>query len=126
MYRFETISHIRKRSRYNDRHRIIDIGGFHLLLDINFHNPVLINRLIFVHFSLSIFLIKFVLRPFFCPLRRLSFYFNGVKLVFFFDMSKLLKLYIVQENALFRLFFKHQASKSHVPRLHTIPYKKFF
>ena len=124
MYRFETISHIRKRSRYNDRHRIIDIGGFHLLLDINFHNPVLINRLIFVHFSLSMFLLKFVLRPFICPLRRLAFYFNGVKLVFFFDMSKLLRLYIVQEKALLWPNISYKTPKLFSARLHTSTYQQ--
>ncbi len=55
---FESVSHIRKGTGNNYRHRIVDIGGFHFLLDVDFDNSVIIDGLstikclILVHFFL--------------------------------------------------------------------------
>ena len=35
MHRFESVPHVGKRTRYDHRHRIIDVGRLHLLLDVD-------------------------------------------------------------------------------------------
>ena len=35
MHGLQTVPHIGKRTRYDDRHRIVDVGRLHLLLDVN-------------------------------------------------------------------------------------------
>ena len=48
--RLETVTDIREGTRHNHRHGIVDVGAFHLLLDVDLHDSVLINCLIFVHY----------------------------------------------------------------------------
>ena len=52
MHGLESVTHIWKRTSHDYRHRIVDIGGLHLLLDVDFNNPVLVKCLIFVHLIL--------------------------------------------------------------------------
>ena len=42
MYRFESISHVRKGARYNHRHAIVDVRAPHLFLNIYFYYSVLV------------------------------------------------------------------------------------
>ena len=42
MDRFETVAHIREGTSHNHRHRIVDVGRLHLLLDVDFNDSVLI------------------------------------------------------------------------------------
>ena len=48
--RLKTVTNIREGTCHNHRHRVVDVGAFHLLLDVDLHNSVLINCLIFVHY----------------------------------------------------------------------------
>ena len=54
---FKSVAHVGQRSGYYHRHRIVDVGGFHFLLDINFNDSVVVDGLtaieglIFVHLS---------------------------------------------------------------------------
>ena len=38
VHRLKAVSHIRQRPGNNHRHRIIDVGGFHFLLDVDFND----------------------------------------------------------------------------------------
>ena len=49
VHRLETVSNIGKRAGHNHRHGVVDVGSLHLFLDVNLHDPVLINCLILVH-----------------------------------------------------------------------------
>ena len=43
---FETITNIRKCTSYNDGHRIVDVRGLHLFLNVDFYNSVVVKSLI--------------------------------------------------------------------------------
>ena len=49
VYRLEAIAHIRQSTRDNHRHTVVDVRGFHLILNVDLSYTVKINRLIFVH-----------------------------------------------------------------------------
>ena len=55
---FKAVAHIRKRTGYNHRHRIVDVRGFHLLFNVDLNDSVIVNGLttveclIFVHLNL--------------------------------------------------------------------------
>ena len=66
VHRLHTIAHIRQSTRNNNRHRIVDVGALHLLLNINF------------------------LYPFVCHF--LSCYYNRVKVLLFFFSTKQIDL----------------------------------
>ena len=40
MYGFEAIAHIRERTAHDDAHRIVDVGRFHLVLNVHMLNLV--------------------------------------------------------------------------------------
>ena len=40
VHRFHTIAHIGKGARHNHRHRVVDVGRLHLVLDIDFKDTV--------------------------------------------------------------------------------------
>ena len=46
MDRFETITNIRKGTSHNDGHRIVDVRGLHLFLNVDFYNSVVVKSLI--------------------------------------------------------------------------------
>ena len=43
---FETITNIRKCTSHNDGHRIVDVRGLHLFLNVDFYNSVVVKSLI--------------------------------------------------------------------------------
>ncbi len=47
----ETITHIREGTSHDDGHRIIDVRGLHLLLNVDFHDSVVVKCLIHLFFS---------------------------------------------------------------------------
>ena len=49
----EAVAHVGQRTGHNHRHRIVDVGGLHLLLDVDFYYPVLVKRTVVVHLSVS-------------------------------------------------------------------------
>ncbi len=60
VYWFETVTYIWQRTGYDDRHGVVDIRGFHLLLDVDFDNSVVVDCLI--HFY-CYFAFKGILKP---------------------------------------------------------------
>ena len=56
MNRLEAIPDVRKGTGHNDRHRVVDVRSLHLFLDVNLHDPVLINGQILIHYSLFLYL----------------------------------------------------------------------
>ena len=60
VYWLKAITNIRKRTGYDDRHRVVDVRGFHLLLDVDFNNSVVVDCLI--HFY-RYFAFKGILKP---------------------------------------------------------------
>ena len=55
MHGLEAVAHVGQRTSYNHRHTVVDVRGFHLLLDVDFNNSVIVNGLhtveilVFVH-----------------------------------------------------------------------------
>ena len=49
VYGLEAVAHIRQCAGYDYGHTVIDVRGFHFILDVDLHNPVQIKCLIFVH-----------------------------------------------------------------------------
>ncbi len=43
----ESVAHVRQGSRDDDRHRIVDIGALHLVLDIDLDNAIFFNHSFF-------------------------------------------------------------------------------
>ena len=50
----EAITNIRKGTSHNHRHRIVDVRGLHLFLNVDFYNSVVVECLI--HYFLLIYL----------------------------------------------------------------------
>ena len=66
MHGLESVTHIWKRTSHDYRHRIVDIGGLHFLLDIDFDNFVLFEILILVHYIIYYGVFLLVLFTMFC------------------------------------------------------------
>ena len=50
MHRLEAVAHIGKRTCNDNGHGVVDVRRLHLLFDVDFKDPVLIDSLVFVHF----------------------------------------------------------------------------
>ena len=48
VYGFETVAHIGERTRHNHRHRIVDVGRFHLILNIDFDNAIFFKHVMLI------------------------------------------------------------------------------
>ena len=55
MYWLKAVTHIREGTCHDDRHRVVDVRGLHLLLDVDFQNSVVVDCLIHYCFNYSNF-----------------------------------------------------------------------
>ena len=44
--RFETVAHIRQRTAHDHTHRVIDIRGFHFLVNLHRNNVIILNNFV--------------------------------------------------------------------------------
>ena len=70
MNRLESISDIGKGSCHNHGHRIIYVGRFHLFLNVDLQNSVLINCLIIIHYLILLFFSQIAPKAVFSPSKR--------------------------------------------------------